>query len=271
MLTQLIHGPGFNKMVRGRHGYVLYNKNDKYVGKAVEKYGEYQQFEFNLFGEICKPGDHVADIGANIGTHSLAMARLVGPYGHVYAFEPQDVIFQTLCANMGINSIYYATCRQYIVSDVCGIGLMPKADYNQIDNYGGIQAGDKGDNGYPVPKIRIDSLNIERLDFIKIDVEGMEAQTIRGAEKTIKRCQPYLYVENDQIDKSEELINLIKDMGYTPHWHTPYLFHPDNYAGDKENIYPGIVSVNMLCIPDGKESPLDSAMVVNDPKWHPFK
>jgi FkbM family methyltransferase len=270
LLTQLIHGPGFNKMVRGRYGYILYNRNDQYIGQAIEKYGEYQEEEVSLFRNICKPGDHVVDVGANIGTHALAMARIVGKHGHVYAFEPQSVVFQTMCANMALNSIDNATCGQYIVSDNSGHGFIPKADYNQFANYGGVQEADYGENGYSVPKITIDSLG-DYIDFIKIDVEGMESKVILGAEKTIKECQPYLYVENDQLDKSEKLIKLIMGFGYTLYWHTPYLFNEHNYAGNKENIYNGIVSVNMLCVPKGKESPFPQSMVVNNSKFHPFK
>ena len=52
--------------------------------------------------------------------------------------------------------------------------------------------------------------------------------------------------ENDRLEKSKDLIELIWSLNYRIYWHLPPLFNPDNFAGDTENIYPGIVSVNML-------------------------
>ena len=77
-MKKLISGPGFNHLVEARHGYVLYNVKDRYIGRSVEHYGEWSPGETALFGQLCRPGHYVVDVGANIGTHTLAFARLVG-------------------------------------------------------------------------------------------------------------------------------------------------------------------------------------------------
>jgi ADP-heptose:LPS heptosyltransferase len=60
-----------------------------------------------------------------------------------------------------------------------------------------------------------------------------------------------LYVENDRVDRSAALIELLSDLGYEMYWHAPYLYNPENFNGVRENIFPGTVAINMLCVPRG--------------------
>src|SRR3954467_11045049 len=96
---------GFNRLKSCRHGKMLYNVNDMYVGRSLDLYGEFSQGEVELFAKIVRSGDVVLDVGANIGAHTLFFAQSTAPLGGVIAFEPQRLVFQTLCANMAINSI----------------------------------------------------------------------------------------------------------------------------------------------------------------------
>ena len=111
MLTRIIDTEGFNAIVKGKHGYILYNKNDIYIGKSIEKYGEFSEHEIELFADICREGDIVIDVGANIGTHAMAIAELVGTSGRVYAFEPQRIVFQALCASPKLANISRTVAR----------------------------------------------------------------------------------------------------------------------------------------------------------------
>ena len=63
----------FNKLIKARHGTILYNKNDIYIGKSIEKYGEFSYLEAKIFEQICKAGDVVIEVGANIGAHILSI------------------------------------------------------------------------------------------------------------------------------------------------------------------------------------------------------
>jgi FkbM family methyltransferase len=271
-MKKLLNQGGFNNMVRGRYGYVVYNQNDTYVGKAIELYGEYQEAEICVFRQVCKPGDYVMDIGANIGTHTLALSRIVGNEGFVFAFEPQAVIFQTLCANMAVNSIENVECFKCAVSDKDGTIRLPRLDNNQPNNFGGLEV-EIFDVGDSVATISLDQYfnTLKRLDFIKIDVEGMEKKVLQGARKFIDIFQPTLYVENDKIDKSVDLIRYIKSMGYIPYWHTPYLYNADNHFKNPNNVYGEIVSVNMLCVPEMYRMKNLSHLEVVDENFHPLK
>ena len=102
MLPLLAETAGFNALVRAKHGLMLFNKNDTYIGRSIGKYGEFSEGEIAIFDQLCRPGDIVVEVGANIGTHTLPIAKMVGVAGRVHAFEPQRIVFQTLCANMAL-------------------------------------------------------------------------------------------------------------------------------------------------------------------------
>ena len=247
MLPKIIDTNGFNAVVKAKYGYVIYNKNDIYIGKAIEKYGEFSELEVELFKQLCRIGDIVVEIGANIGTHTQVFSQLVGHSGRVIAFEPQRIIFQTLCANMALNSIINVECYPFAVGAENTTILLPDIDYQSIGNFGGIEIN-KFKQGHKVQVIKLDDfLDIPRLRLLKIDVEGMEYEVINGAKQLIEKHKPILYVENDRKDKSKALIQLIQSLGYRLFWHTPPLFNPNNFANCTENNYENIVSINMLC------------------------
>src|SRR3954465_1933985 len=95
----------FTVLTQTRHGQMLVNRHDVYIGRSLELYGEWSEGEIDLFRQVLRPGMVVADAGANIGTHTVARAQMVAPNGVVYAFEPQRIVFQTLAANVALNSL----------------------------------------------------------------------------------------------------------------------------------------------------------------------
>ncbi len=271
MMEKIIDTPGFNALVKGRHGYVLFNKNDVFIGKAIEKYGEFSESEVVLFGQLCGEGDIVVEVGANIGAHTLVLAQRVGNNGRVHAFEPQRIVFQNLCANMALNSIENVECHLAAVGDQDGSVQIPDIRYDVQGNFGGVDIR-QFNAGHKVPAVRLDScLDLPRLKLLKIDVEGMELEVIGGARNLIARFQPVLYVENDRQDKSKDLIELIWSLGYRLFWHLPRLFNPRNFAGDPEDIYPGTVSVNMLGLHRSVTVDLSDFQEVLDSSAHPLK
>lgn len=269
-VQKVIETSGYNAVAKWKYGYVVYNKNDIYIGRAVAKYGEFSESEVELFRQLCQPGDVVVEVGANIGTHTVALSGIVGAQGVVYAFEPQPIVYYTLCANVSINSLSNVHCYNLAAGATEGFVLIPDIRYDQPGNYGGIEI-DKFKQGNQIRRVRLDnSINVPSLKLLKIDVEGMESEVIRGAKKLISRHKPVLYVENDRPEKSKELIELIRSFDYRMYWHMPPLFNPNNFAGDSEDIYPGIVSVNMLCFHKSVDVNLDGFMEVVDSASHPM-
>jgi hypothetical protein len=72
---------------------------------------------------------------------------------------------------------------------------------------------------------------------------------LRGSEQLLKQFKPVLYVENDRLEKSEALTRLIASFDYRMYWHLPPLFNPNNFFANTMNLFPTVVSANMLCVP----------------------
>ena len=101
----------------GRYGTMSYLKNDLILGRSLREYGEWAQGELNLLLDLIDVGSTVIDVGAFMGTHTLAFARHVGPEGQVYAFEPHPVAFSLLRLNIEQNDLsnvelYKGRCRR---------------------------------------------------------------------------------------------------------------------------------------------------------------
>ena len=208
---------GIHRLIQGRAGWFLYNRHDVYIGHALERYGEYGQIEAGS-------GDVVIEVGANIGSLTVGLAKAVGSSGRVIALEPQRVVFQTLCANIALNSLTWVDTVHAAVG----------------------------------------------LRLIKVDVEGMEQDVLEGASRLLSDLRPMLYVENDRRDQSPALIRTIQSFGYDCYWHLPFLYNPDNWFGASENLYPGTVSVNMLCLPAEMHSNINGLARADDPDFHPL-
>jgi FkbM family methyltransferase len=267
----LFRSDGYNQLTDGRDGYFLYNRNDRYIGSAIAKYGEYSAFEMSLFEQICDVGHIVIEVGANLGAHTVGLARLVGSTGRVVAFEPQRLIFQTLCANIALNSLENVDCYWSAVARENGTITVPELTPHIANNFGGLSLG-SANNGFRVPCVTLDEfVGLSRLDLVKIDVEGMEADVIRGAENLLRKFRPALYVENDRIEKSHDLIQLIISLGYRLYWHLPALYNRDNFRHDDEDIFAGKASCNMLCVHSDFDCAVTGLPEVLDVSYHPWR
>jgi FkbM family methyltransferase len=233
------------KTIDYRHGKVTYLANDKYIGRALSLYGEREEKEVEFVCSLIKPGDLVIDVGANIGLLTVPMAQ---QGANVLAFEPQPKMFELLEENVRQNNLSGVQLFQLGLGEVFGKAAIPSIDYEAEGNFGGVELVP----GNEVKIATLDSFNLERCDLIKADVEGMEIDVLRGAAATIERFKPLLYLENDRIEKSAALIDFVYKLGYEMYWHAPYLYNPKNFNGIGENIFPGTVTINMLCVPKGQ-------------------
>jgi len=158
-------------------------------------------------------------------------------------------VFQTLCANMALNSIANTFCHNAALGVARGEIVVPLvAPWGQEYNFGGVALGDHQE-GDRVPIFALDDFGLKACHFVKIDVEGMELDVLLGAQALIRAYRPVLYVENDRQDKSADLIRHLDALDYDLYWHTPLLYNPDNFFHNPENIFGNIGSHNMLCLP----------------------
>lgn len=261
------------KLVRARHGLFLVSPGDAYIGRALMTYGEFSEIEWESLSQLMRPGFDAIEVGANIGAHTVSMARkLAGDHRRLLAVEAQPVIFQNLCANVALNGLFNVNTENCACSDESGWLSFNPPDYAGTNNFGGIAMREDGLGSERVRACRLDELVPEswRIGLIKIDVEGFEQKVLEGARQIIARHRPILYVENDRKEKSRSLIEWLWSENYQLWWDTPGLFNPDNFAGIKENLYPNIVSLNMLCFPAEMPGTVNGLHQVTDATFHPL-
>jgi len=257
------------RMKRCRYGPMFYLKNDLFIGRSLDCYGEYSEGEMELFRQIIRPGQLVLDVGANIGTHTVVFAQMTGSNGAVVAFEPQRLLFQILCANVALNGLTHVFANQTAVGRRPGSILVPTLDVSVEQNFGalsleGVKAGEK------VRQMTIDELELAACDLVKIDVEGMEGDVIAGGEWTICRFRPILYVENEH-GRRVQLIQQLFDLGYRLYWHVVPMFNPDNFFQNHENVLGRVSSFNMVGIHRSVSQAVDGLTEITSPDqtWQP--
>lgn len=263
--TELYH------VINARHGRFLANPQDMYLGRSMIKYGEFSETEWHLLDQLVKPGAFVIEAGANMGAFTVPLAKNAGRNGMIYAFEPQLAVFQQMCANLALNDL--------INVQAFNAGCGAEADWMPIirpnpatnRNFGGLSLDSlKGEGNV---KVRIekldDAIDPPRLHLIKADVEGMEADVLRGARGLIQQFRPMLYLEAHDHEDAPELIRLLRELDYDMWWHLPLMYNPKNHTGDAENIFGRISSKNMLCAPAERKMTVNGSRKVADENDHP--
>jgi FkbM family methyltransferase len=222
----------FSVVVPTAYGPMIVNRNDINQTNALFKTGFAEsRREISLLAHVlslCGTNTIVVDIGANIGTHTIALARAVGPQGRIHAFEPQRILFNMMCGSVALNSLMNVYCYNMAVGDREGSIEIPQYDYSKPLNFGSIEFGhplieklaqERGHDPNRVEFVQLttlDRFSFGRIDLLKIDVEGMEMQVLDGAAATISRCTPVLYVEFVKVDR-ELLARRISAWGYSVH------------------------------------------------------
>lgn len=190
------------------------------ISNYINNYGFWEQHLWFFYKEFIKPHYIVIDGGANLGFHSIQFAKLANE-GKVYCFEPQPLIFNLLSTNLLING-----CSDVVKQYRLGLGdqLNQQLKMTPINeqmfsadciNYGGRGLTNLENGEEEVVLTTIDNLNLTKLDFIKLDVQGFELETIKGGEKTIKSNYPIFFLENYiNQEKDQEVIKLLQEWGY---------------------------------------------------------
>jgi len=259
-------------LIPTRWGHMYCLTCDTYIRVSLSLYAESTQQELEICMPFIKPGDWVIDAGANIGTFALPFARRVGPSGQVFAFEPQVLVHMCLTTNLFINSVgEWSQPIQAALGDAPGTGKMPRLDPRKPNNIGGARLNDPDNKAQltllgsdDVNITTIDALNLERCDFIKTDVEGMDAKILVGGTETIKKFEPTILAEmlphdgtGANNDAEQEFMRAtIKSLGYKAKWIMSPLFNPANCRLEPVNAFKSDVwSFDLLAIPEDRAWP----------------
>ena len=161
----------------------------KGLGLTVSHYGTYEKSESKIMEEEIKVGNIVVDVGANIGLHTLNMARIVGNTGQVFAFEPDPSNFKILEKNVKVNNYQNIILEQKAVGDKHGRTTLYQSDHPGMHRIFPQTKQAKGQVQVELTsldKYFIDSNLVDKINFIKIDVEGLEFSVLKGMKNILK-------------------------------------------------------------------------------------
>ncbi|MDQ3998138.1 MAG: FkbM family methyltransferase [Gemmatimonadota bacterium] len=189
------------------------------IGVLIDRY---EPDTLRVIGALVREGDVCLDIGANVGAVTMAMARRVGVAGKVYAFEPGPDPYARLVRNVALNP----SIRDRVVTLQMGVSSEPGTLYWNADERGNpANATLLSGTGTPTTVVSVDTFvaetGLDRVDFVKIDVEGMEYEVLRGGLATWRAYQPVFYLETERRFEAirgfpalERIERLFDEIGY---------------------------------------------------------
>lgn len=227
VLVSTNHG----SMLVNRHDYQLHENGNFGVGYQLLQTSSFDQEEVDIALQLLETrknnfGEGVVaiDCGANIGVHTIEWAQLMTGWGKVIAFEAQERIFYALAGNITLNNCFNAKAIWAAVGAEKGTINIPMPNYFIPSSFGSLELRKKDSNEFIGQEIdysdektqaiqltSIDELNLDRLDFMKIDIEGMEIEALNGAQKSISKFKPILLIErlkSNETEINQFLINL---------------------------------------------------------------
>lgn len=183
-----------------------------------------------VFLSLVRSGDVIADVGANVGYYTLLFSRLVGPRGSVHSFEPAPPTFDQLEATIRRAHRYNVLLNRCALADSESTTTLylPGDDHGQAS----LTQHSFGSWAQEVPvhaftcqvttlDAYVESRGIAALTLLKCDVEGAELPVLLGAQKTIRRFTPLLFLEvnphwsADFNYQPADLVRLLETLGYS--------------------------------------------------------
>jgi FkbM family methyltransferase len=174
-----------------RHGAtIVLNQKDPVVSGAIT-FGVYERPETAFFSSVCKPGMTFLDIGANIGYYAALASGRIGPQGRIIALEPDPENFRYLQQNVAANGATNAICVQKAAASENGVLRLHINKDNRGDNR--LYPNELCESSFEVEVTTVDALlggyGVDRVDLVKIDVQGFEGHVLSGMRRTIRRSE----------------------------------------------------------------------------------
>jgi FkbM family methyltransferase len=216
------------------YGPLIINRFDTVIGIAISTRGDWEKEQLDLILSVlqaCTPADTaitILDVGANIGTHTLAFAQFPFKRVTVHAYEAQRQVFYMLAGSVALNSLDHVYCHHKAVSDQTNQAIsVPVLDYDSPANFGGVEIEPAVNPDFtgkalpgahePIETVRIDDREFDNLKLLKIDVEGMENKVLAGATATIDRHRPLIFVEYGKTDFTA-LLQFLRGKNYVSYF-----------------------------------------------------
>jgi len=218
-----------------------------WIGAKIIYTGEYESELKKIFKSIINKGDYVLNVGANVGFHTLYFAELTGKNGKVSAFEPVPHNFEALNFNVNLNDFDNILTKQVALGNK-NEELNISVDVNHT-NPGSYNLFDQQGDTLINCVIGDEMIGEDKVDFIKIDVEGYESFVIDGLLQTIKKNRPKIIFEYDKYYHHKtglpenHILLLLNSLNY-------HFFHINQKGAKVLDNFQNIKSGNILAIPN---------------------
>jgi len=222
------------RLVPVRYGVSTQLAQDNAVTRSLMRYGEWLEQELDLLGSFVEEGQTVLEFGGEYGAHALWLSRAVGERGTVHIVDPHRLNLQRTCANLALNGITNAyTHNGWLALNSGTVELTPLTG-----------------EPHSVRSISVDGLGLEALHLLKVNIPGTLTSVLAGADETLRQHRPVLYVRlGPAVEQAVHDVRVLKELGYRCWSHLPYMFNPDNFNGQEENLFPGWVHQNLVAVP----------------------
>jgi FkbM family methyltransferase len=159
---------------------------DRLTSLWLHKLGLLGKEEFAFLSQVVRPGMTIVEVGANQGIYTLFLSRLAAP-ARIFAFEPEPFAYKQLLENVRINDVTNVVCQQLAIADENKSFILRPGSLNTGDNRIMITT-DAGSEDILVEATTLDDLfPNERIDLIKMDVQGFELHALEGARAVLHR------------------------------------------------------------------------------------
>lgn len=197
---------------------------------AIYLLGGFELRTLRLYRRLVRPGAVVLDIGANIGAHTLPLAALAGAGGRVIAFEPTQFAFGKLRRNLELNPALCGRVRPLQMALLSRIDEpLPRSIYSSwpLDGSAAVHEIHGGKlcatDGATVSTVdaTVESLSLQSVDFVKLDVDGHEPDVLLGATRTLERFRPTIVMEwapstlGEGTGDFKEALHALRKCGYS--------------------------------------------------------
>jgi FkbM family methyltransferase len=189
-------------------GFFYLDDVDDYIKKELMQGFRWELHIQEYIKKLVKEGDHVIDVGAHIGSHTMALSKAVKDKGKVFSFEPQPKIYRELCFNLALNETTNVIPMQVALGDDHGLVKM-QAMYE--NNEGSAFASFSNDLDFDAHLVRLDDLHLENISFMKIDAENAELNVLKGAKNTLQKYKPTILLELQGNTAVSNLLNVNSD------------------------------------------------------------
>jgi FkbM family methyltransferase len=188
-------------------------------------------FEYSILTELRKyipKGAVILDIGANIGNHSVFWGSAAAK---IHSFEPIRESYRMLCKNIELNELSgVITPHNIALGDESSFGEILKARANNIGGTEVQPTLQEDCRSFRIERLDDIDLGVERIDFVKIDVEWYELKTLAGMRKTLEKYRPLVFIESFDVNitKVKEFFNELGYIEPIAFIEFNYLFLPEN-------------------------------------------